>query len=79
MSQINSQEANAIRVKIETSSVKNYLYCIIECERHSVGFIISCWERGWDWKGNRDREGTIEVGKEEKIRKGKEAAKSVNN
>jgi len=42
MSQINSQEANAIRVKIETSSVKNYLYCIIECERHSVAFIISC-------------------------------------
>ena len=29
MSQINSQEANVIRVKIETSSVKNYLYCIM--------------------------------------------------
>ncbi|KYM77627.1 hypothetical protein ALC53_11968 [Atta colombica] len=27
MSQINSQEANAIRIKIEISSVKNYLYC----------------------------------------------------
>ena len=28
MSQINSQEANAIRIKIEISSVKNYLYYI---------------------------------------------------
>ena len=29
MNQINSQEANAIRAKIETNSVKNYLYCVI--------------------------------------------------